>query len=117
MTGSELTSVAQHNLSVDRFEIEPLVLILPRSLDASCPPSCAPGVCAVPTLYKPQLTESATPMLDIWGRLYDALIPNARPILAAFDYYDRYDVPMPDQDSELSAEEKEGLAGVAKLRP
>jgi hypothetical protein len=72
------------------------------------------GVRAVPTLYKPQLAEIAPSMLEIWDRLYEGLVPNARLILAAIGFYAKHDLPIPDPGSELSKEEKQELDPIVR---
>ena len=68
----------------------------------------------MPTHVKPQLTESATPMLEIWDQLERELLPNARSILTVIRYYAERDLPIPDADTELSGEEREGLNPVVR---
>lgn len=68
----------------------------------------------MPTLHRPRLTESATPMLEVWDRMHDGLVPNARAILNMIDYHDRYDVEPSQQGSDLSESEKEGLKPIVR---
>lgn len=69
----------------------------------------------MPTLHKPRLTESATPMLEIWDQMYEGLVPNARLILGIINHYDRHDVPASIQGSGLSEQEKEGLYPIVRI--
>jgi hypothetical protein len=61
------------------------------------------------------MTESATPMLEIWDQMYEGLVLNARLILSMINYYDRYDVLPSIQGSILSEEEKEGLYPIVRI--
>jgi hypothetical protein len=68
----------------------------------------------MPTLVKSQLTETATPMLEIWDRMEKELLPNARLILAVLGYYAKRDLPVPDAETELTSEEKEEINPVVR---
>lgn len=69
----------------------------------------------MPTIAKPELSESATPMLKIWDRMYEGLVPNARLILAGLGYYVEHDLALPDEGGELSEEEKAELHPVVRV--
>jgi hypothetical protein len=60
------------------------------------------------------LIEPETPMLEIWDRMFEGLIPNARAILDSLEYYAERDLQIPSQESELTEEEKEELNPIAK---
>jgi hypothetical protein len=64
----------------------------------------------MPTLPKAQLTESETPWLEIWDRMYRGLSPNRGPILTALGFYAEHDLPVPGIDlvgNPTQAEEAE----------
>ena len=63
----------------------------------------------MPTIPKAQLTEPETPMLEIWDRIFKGIVPNARAILDFLNFYAERDLKIPDQDDELTDEEKQEL--------
>jgi hypothetical protein len=65
----------------------------------------------VPTLYAAQLSEPETPWPEIWNRMYQGLVPNARQILALLGYYVEHDLHVPPPDAPLTADE------IAELTP
>jgi hypothetical protein len=69
----------------------------------------------MPTIYKAQLTEPETPMLEIWERMFNGLIPNAPAILDFLGYYAEHDLPIPNLEGELTEEEKEELNPIARV--
>jgi hypothetical protein len=68
----------------------------------------------MPTSYKAQLIEPETPMPEIWDRMFDGLVPNARAILDFLGYYVERDLRLPGAESELTEEEKEELSAIAR---
>jgi hypothetical protein len=68
----------------------------------------------MPTLYKAELIEPEPPMAELCKRMFDGLVPNARPILDALGYYTERDLQIPGQESELTEEEKRELETIAK---
>jgi len=69
----------------------------------------------MPTLYKPQLTEAATPMLEVWARMSEGLYPQGRAILAKLDYYAARDLdPGPERDGKLTKDEEEELSPIVR---
>jgi hypothetical protein len=64
------------------------------------------------TLYKPEMTETAKPWLDIWNCVHTALLPKARLILSHLGYYSKRDEPKPNDDVELAVEENEELVRI-----
>jgi hypothetical protein len=66
----------------------------------------------MPTLYKAQLVEPETPMVEILDRMATGLMPNAREILDSLDYYNEHNFEIPDSESELTAGEQQGLEPV-----
>jgi hypothetical protein len=70
----------------------------------------------MPTLYKPQLTEAATPMLEVWARMSKGLYPQGRAILAKLDYYAARDleVPGPERDGKLTKDEEDELSPIVR---
>ncbi len=69
----------------------------------------------MPTIHKAQLTEPETPMPEIWDRMFEGLIPNARPILDSLGYYVERDLQVPGQESELTGDEKKELEPIARV--
>jgi hypothetical protein len=67
----------------------------------------------MPTLAKAQLTESETPWLETWDRMYRDLCLNGRPILTAVGFYAEHDLPAPG--ANLAGHLTEGEE--AELRP
>jgi hypothetical protein len=55
-------------------------------------------------------------MLEIWARMYEALYPHARLILADLGHYAERDlkIPGPEQDGELTPEEQEELRPIVR---
>jgi hypothetical protein len=45
----------------------------------------------MPTLAKAQLTETETPWLEIWHRMYEYLCSNRAPILTILAFYVEHD--------------------------
>ncbi len=68
----------------------------------------------MPTLYKAQLTEPETPIEEIWARMFNGLVPNARPILESLGFYAEWDLPIPGPESGLTEEEKKELEPIAR---
>jgi hypothetical protein len=68
----------------------------------------------MPTLYKAQLIEPETPMLEIWERMFNGLIPNARAILDFLGFYAERGLPIPNNETELTEEEKKELESIAR---
>jgi hypothetical protein len=70
----------------------------------------------MPTLYKPQLTEAATPMLEVWARMLEGLYPRARAILAELGYYTEHDLKIPglERDGELTKDEQDELSPIVR---
>ena len=69
----------------------------------------------MPTKHKAQLTEPETPMPEIWDRMFEGLIPNARPILDCLGYYVEHDLQIPGQETELTEDEKRELEPIARV--
>ncbi len=69
----------------------------------------------MPTISKAQLAEPETPMLEIWDRMFNGLIPNARAVLDSLNYYTERDLQVPSQGSELTEDEKERLYPIASV--
>ena len=63
----------------------------------------------MPKHYKPQLTETATPMLEVWERMQDGLLLHARTILSELGFYAERDIQEPDIEigRDLSPEEQQ----------
>jgi len=69
----------------------------------------------MPTIVIPELTESATPMLEIWDRILKCLLPAARPILDDVGYYSERDLQIPAEESDLSEEERQALHPIVRI--
>jgi hypothetical protein len=69
----------------------------------------------MPTLYKAKLTESETPWLESWDRIYWELLPKSVPILTLLGFYAERDLPIPDADParDLTNDEKTELGRIA----
>jgi hypothetical protein len=74
-----------------------------------------PSVSTMPTLAKAELTESATPMLEIWDRMLEGLLQNGRLILDAIGYYAEYDLLIPDTERKFSEREKTELHPIVRV--
>src|SRR5437762_12987878 len=70
----------------------------------------------MPTFYKAQLAESATPMLEIWERMYEGLRARAPAILAEIGYYAQRDFepPGPEWNGTLTEDEQEELGQIVR---
>jgi hypothetical protein len=67
----------------------------------------------MPTLYQPQLTDTATPWLEIWERMDRGLRPRAREILGMLEFYAERDLDVAAGESELTSNEIEELVPIA----
>src|SRR2546421_10780175 len=63
------------------------------------------GGWSMPTRYAAQLVETETPWLEIWKRMYNALLPRARQILDHLGYYAERDLQVPVEGTRLTKEE------------
>jgi hypothetical protein len=71
------------------------------------------GDMPMPTFSKAQLTESETPWLETWDRMYRDLCQNRGPILTALGFYAEHDLPAPGANpADILTEGEE-----AELRP
>jgi hypothetical protein len=65
-------------------------------------------VIRMPTLYPPQLSETATPMMDLWDIIHGALLSHAQTILTILNCYERFDLER-SVDGELNEGEQQEL--------
>jgi hypothetical protein len=98
------------NFFVDSHADSALACEMRVSLISWAPPLSM--TCPMPTYYKAQFIDAAMPWLAVWDIMRDGLLPDARQILAALQYYSERDLEPLSSDVPLSAEEESELVPI-----